>query len=655
MAIVLNTKRLGLPVAIALISLSSLAFGAKKKEEPLSSVADLRYGVTLYHYYQGDYFDALSELYVAKERGGISGHKDNPEIIEGGISLAFGMHETASDIFNRLLTEDRPAKVRNAAWLNLGKLAYQRGLWATANESINHMNTDDIRYEVDIERRALAVNTLIHLGDLAGAESALAELDAELAKKDPTAWPYYLHHNLASAYGRTGQFQQAITHYQQVYASELTEKSLEPDLQQALRDKAHTAAGFSLLALNQYQDAQQEFNQVRLTNGLANQALLGSGWAAYGQEKYADAIRPWQELLRRDSDAPEVQEAMLALPYVYEKMGAQGEALFAYLDAESNYEIELARIDEAERKLQDIDLLPLLNLEVDRNSTWLNTPDLIETPVINYLQRLVAKNLFQARVQELRDLTALLEELKGWEAKLVDYQDLISARIDQRLAQETEIRERNYAQIINDAVAQKSRIDAIIANIESNRDYLALITDADTNDLIDRAEKSVNTAKIAGDQVSARKAAQAKLFYGILYWNASQDYHDRIWELKEQSRQLETNITELKQSFAKVQDASTLAPDIAPMAVRLDDAQVQITDKQTRLSNLLTDVEADLKEGLLAELDSQKQRVRFYLAETKLSIARLYDTRPANGETILDTSKDAPLTLPQGTSEAVDE
>ena len=72
-------------MALCTLPLVSLA-----AEEPKTTVADLRYGVSLYHYYQQDYLSALTELMVADSRDGIQGHADNPELMAAGISLAFG-------------------------------------------------------------------------------------------------------------------------------------------------------------------------------------------------------------------------------------------------------------------------------------------------------------------------------------------------------------------------------------------------------------------------------------------------------------------------------------------------------------------------------------------------------------------------------------
>lgn len=101
---------------LALVSIATVP-AIDAKENMRSSVADLRYGVALYHYYQQDYIPALSELMVADTRDGIQGHSDNPELIAGGISLAFGMQHHAESVFNTILVDERrPQSVRDAAW-----------------------------------------------------------------------------------------------------------------------------------------------------------------------------------------------------------------------------------------------------------------------------------------------------------------------------------------------------------------------------------------------------------------------------------------------------------------------------------------------------------------------------------------------------------
>ena len=130
-------------VSLLVSPLLATAFSVQADEKPKTAVADLRYGVALYHYYQQDYVNAIAELMVADSRDGIQGHSDNPELIAGGISLAFGMQNHAESVFSRILQDERrPQSVRDAAWFYLGKLYYTRGDWAAAEQSFNRVSAD---------------------------------------------------------------------------------------------------------------------------------------------------------------------------------------------------------------------------------------------------------------------------------------------------------------------------------------------------------------------------------------------------------------------------------------------------------------------------------------------------------------------------------
>src|SRR5690606_38719302 len=142
-------------IAIAGVFSLGCCLPAALAEAPKSQVADLRYSVALYHYYQQDYLNALSELMVADARDGIQGHGDNPEIFVGGISLAFGMEKRAEAIFNELLQDARhPQSVRDAAWFYLGKLHYLRGHWLEAQQSFARVS-DNFNPVLAAELKAL--------------------------------------------------------------------------------------------------------------------------------------------------------------------------------------------------------------------------------------------------------------------------------------------------------------------------------------------------------------------------------------------------------------------------------------------------------------------------------------------------------------------
>ena len=256
---------------IFVLVVSSLTTNLAIADKPLSAVADLRYGATLYEYYLGDFFQALSELMVAEQRDGIQGHGDNPKLIEGGISLSFGMERKAGEIFNDLLSADaqgeftRPLEVRNAAWFYLGKLRYLRGDWDGTEESFARISG---RFDEALlaELEALVINLAIRRDNLNGA---IENLDKARAVDE---WLPYLYYNLGNAYARQQNFPEAVTYYQRIGELPLQQDPVQRAEQLILYDRAFTAAGYSYILLGEQEEAIDQFTKVRLHSPSSNRA-----------------------------------------------------------------------------------------------------------------------------------------------------------------------------------------------------------------------------------------------------------------------------------------------------------------------------------------------------------------------------------------------
>lgn len=599
---------------------AAIPAGGTPPEEPLTEVADLRYGVALYHYYQKEYFNALTELQLAEQAGGIQGHGVNPEIIEAGINLAFGMQTTAEHQFSRLLDENQPSEVHNTAWFYLAKLAYMRGQWDQAQTALDKLDADTLGQAMADEAQSIAINLLLRTQQLAAA--------AEQLQAVPESSLFYgiLHYNLASALGRDQRFDEAIDYFRNVYKRTITTEHPEPEVPLALHDRARTAAGFAMLALEDYHRAYHTFKFVRLNDGQANQALLGSGWAAFNRDRLNDALAPWQELLRRDKALAEVQEAQLAIPYAYEKLGAVGDALLSYSDAETAFQQELDRIGEARQALRAGDLLDMLQLNSTPNSSWLEGVEPDVEDVINYVHRLIAQNQFQAQTQELRDLKALQDRLNLWQQKLANYVDLTQARVDFRLAQSDNIEQLNYPQMLRNLYNKQWQLQQEIDRIVQQKDYLAFSEQAQL-DLTERAQSALQLSQELAQDIDPEHIAKAKLLHGLLYWQQAQQYHEKIYRAQRDLSQVNTEIKNMGLAFQRVRELVNTAEDLAPIAGRLTVMQARVDGEQAQLAQAMANLSDKLKENLIAELNSQELRVSYFLAETRLAIARLYDGR----------------------------
>ena len=83
--------------------------------------------------------------------------------------------------------------------------------------------------------------------------------------------------------------------------------------------------------------------------------MLGYGWASLNAKDYSAALTPWRNLHNRSMLESTTHEALLALPFIYEKLGARADAL-AY------YDIALSRMQ------QQMKVLEQLNGEINPNA-----------------------------------------------------------------------------------------------------------------------------------------------------------------------------------------------------------------------------------------------------------------------------------------------
>lgn len=614
-------------------------------DRPKTEVADLRYGVALFHYYQQDYIPAITELMVADARDGIQGHGNNPELIAGGISLAFGMQNHAEQLFSQLLQDNsRPQPVRDAAWFYLGKLQYARGDWAGAAASFSRVS-NQFNAELLAEMRSLQINLQIK-------QNNLAPYSVEKIEQDNLAqWQPYVLYNLGAAKARNNDLVAAKEFFNALTKTDFDAKGQSRIEYLTLMDKAHTAIGYTYLQDKSYSAAIEEFRKVRLEGMESNQALLGYGWAAIAQQKYAEAIRPWQVLQQRSLLFPAAQEALLALPFAYEKLNAPGEALREYEHAENllAQEIDLVRdmretltagelltlvgskpatsetLQELEKKSEPGTLTALIT---DDGQNWLKLSgtSVIKTRSV-YLRELFAQNDFQSAVLDLRDLLKLQKLLKDWQPKLTAYTELLQQKQQWRQQKEQQVSQALLVQQRADMQKERDALAARINTIKTNNDYMAL-ADAQTRKWFATVERSTATiAQMkAGGQDTTEYENRLWVSRGILLWRAAQDFVANLSALEMSLAEMDTAIATSLSRQEKIAILVANAQDLNPFFSRIQTQQAQV-QKQLQDVNKVIDVRAEkLRTKVDSQLLAHEKRLGSYLAQSHLAIARLYDS-----------------------------
>jgi tetratricopeptide (TPR) repeat protein len=607
-------------LALVLIQSFAPVSAWAKKPQPPSTVADLRLGVALYEYYQNRPLDALSELLVAKARGGIVGHGNHPDIMEGGFYLGYGMQRTATQLFDRLLTEPQSAKTRDSAWFYLARLRYEQKDWAGVEAALTHVSKDP-DWDLAQDILALRVNMATSQDNTANA----ARL-AEQFERDST-WRAYAYYNLGAAFGRQGDFKKAVDNFDL-----LLHMRLERQEELALYDKAMTSAGYAYLLNKRYQEAIDQFAQVRLSSPVANRALLGYGWAAAESQNYSLALKPWTALSQRNLVDESAQEVLIALPYAYEKLGRKPEALAAYKQAENQYLSEINQLDGSLKALITPVLDDTLNLPIDEDLSWNRYAEDHELPAQKaYFAALFARNEFQQQVQVLRDLLQMRVVFSQWQNKMQLYQDLVDERDLSREAHMEHYQQHPYSQQVASLLAQRDMLTAQLQKAITSNDAEIIVSGPAANRYQTLQQAKANFSRLlARGQASAEQIEKLRFYSGLNLMDATERESANRYALEQNLKTVHQQLTQLSNTWQRTSLEAQTGVNFQSFRSRLGNARNRIDDQLKRTDRAIADNKIVLRAKIQDVLEFQRARLNQYLAQTRLSIARLLDE--ATGE-----------------------
>ncbi|MDO3381509.1 hypothetical protein [Gilvimarinus algae] len=616
-------RRLTLALALA-------AAGASAADDKHRAAQDLDYGEGLYHYYTGEFPAALTTLELANHRGGIAGHSHYPELMRAGMYLAYGMTGKAEAEFAAHLGQGEPQQVRDTAHFYLARLRYQAGDYASAKRHLDALG-DALPESLSDEAALLAVNLTVKTGtapSLNTAEPLLEPLQDNL---------HLALLNLGNSAARADDPIRAQSYYKALVEAAPPEDDARVDEYLAIRDKAYTALGYSFLGQRDYASAKAAFREVRLDTALANRALLGYGWAAASYHDYVLALKPWQALRQRSLLDPAVQESLIAVPWAYEQIEAPGAAIAAYRESEQLLTRELTALDQAMTAITPEALQAHLaqgaehaHLQAGNSSerqNWLTLERVsVLTSDMTYLDPLLRRDQVQAEVQALKDLMDLSHTLQGWDHKLEIYLALIADKRERRRQRAEAIEESNLLSQSDKLTRERETLAQRLESIDREADALAL-ADADTRALYRR----LTNARAALEELEGKHRlppdarAKLELYQGILYWRAAQQFADTRWQAQKQLNQLDASLADSQARSQRIAALLAEDPDIDNQLARLNRARERNLSELEQLNAAIDERAAALASRLNDHLGGHRARLNDYLAQTRLSIARLLD------------------------------
>ena len=636
----------------------------QEASEPNSVQLQKAYQQVLYEYYQGNFSLALTKIAILEQKfpnglkqipDFLSGNQVEPELLKGGMSLAYGLDNQAADIFLRLLKNNTAPDVTAYSWLLLGKTYYQKRQYSDAAQAFQQISQDsaDEYFEQSTRDNWLYMQSQLH-GFLLAQEPGNVDIKWLEQLSDDSIYRHYVQYNQALALLQKGENQQAISRLSILtnddnsfvrrwmgWADPIFGGKDEQDVaaeRDAIRDRANLTLGYSLLQNDEAHEAFRTFENIR-TDGLdAEAALLGYGWAAAKKNDLQIALAIWQRLIKMPQNSEYTLEAYLASAYAYEKAFAPRQSLEVLQLGLNRYEKALAGLNQAEQQVNQrqfiLDLLPNtdkqqkaddeISLSLKDKGQQFNTAQLFNSVAVS--------SEFRAGLSALAQSLDLLQQLQNWQQRMQQYHLMLDERQAERLNRAKQILQNRILEQLPQLQTQRNDLAQIIdtAKQQQNGQIFMSLQSQKWLDRVKRSEKRLATIvqlkKQLGQPTLANRYQQrVKRVAGRLVWQASEAYSTNQWQAQKALNQLDDEITKAQQRKQKLLNQLAAKPDFAEQRLRVSSLAQRIDTEIAKSNSLQDALVAQLSDTFNQFIQAHKQKVSNYILQAQLAMVRLND------------------------------
>jgi len=609
-------------LACLLFASSSMAAGTTAPKE----LKDLFFGEALYYAFQEEWFEAIARLDTElgqfhgldePELDSLFSHIDQAEFGVGDFELAYRMHHRAGRAIKAVIESNVEETVRNEAIFRLARIYFQKSqpvnAWH-ASERISGPVPANIRDDLPFLRAQI----LMANGRFAEAARILRELQGAKSLKGFTSY------NLGIALLREGKMQEGRQYLNRTGVID----SASP-VTLAIKDKSNLVLGNKLMEEDNFEGAKEMFDRVRLSGPFSNRALLGSGWADAYQERFERALVPWSILVERAVTDSAVQEAMLAVPFAYGKLGVYSKAALMYGKALEAFGTEIDKLDASIKSIREGKFLrALVREELKQDPDWVvKLRELPETPETYYLLSLMASHVFQESLKNYLDLEQLRKKLKIWEEDLNAFEEIIGRRSAyyQPLLPEIDRKFRQLDSKMRLRLEQRDRIEQRLQAmlVIPRPDYLATAQERITNERIAHLEQKLTSS---GTAVPRGIDARIRRLRGMLHWNIYTAYDQRLTDAYKNLRELNHDVDLLHKqytTFVRVRQAATQSYEGYDDGIRR--LRFLIREGHEKVGNLMVRQGHLLEIMAVNELNKRRERLAEFQIKARFAMADSYD------------------------------
>ncbi|MDX1559750.1 MAG: hypothetical protein R3193_12630 [Marinobacter sp.] len=606
---------------------------AQAEELQPERAKDLRYGWALYEYHQGNAFEALTQLAVAREQGGIEGHGDHPALVEGGLMLSWGMTREASKLFTDLLGADGAGTslapdVRSQAWFYLGKVFYLEGDRELASENLNRVDGDILaEANHDLFREWVYLRArLAMMSSRPGDESELVSIQAQL--KDTDIWSLYLQYNSAVSALAAGDGVTAESELQKLIA--IIEQSIdfaEPGSEHAgLLSRARLSLARLYLRDNRFDAALEVLGDMPLNGVFADQALFDYAVAAAGQGRPDRALDALDTLSNRDLFLPWRQQVPFARAYVLEQMNRPQQAMPAFKQAANHYQTRIDELDDIRNRLSEASLMAQLDFSRDSDGILTDSYGRLRVQPVDFgMAEVLASETFQQGLAELNELYRMQSFIAERQSRFESFRIMLETREQQRQVRIAETRRALENQKADQWQQLHQEFNEKISRALREEDAGFFMTSEQRvlRDKLDEVEDTL--AGLPDDATTASQRATYQRMRAYFDWWIADDYGVNRWAAQKQLRELGSEMERFQVQRQRVETLMADDARHAELARRIAASERELATLGVEVSEALGIV----RQALLSQVDSmlvdQQEELRGYLSASRHAQARLAD------------------------------
>ncbi len=605
-----------------LLTASTAAAGPRAPRE----LQDLYFGEALYCAHQGEWFEAISRLDTEltqhygldqRELDSLYRHVGQAEFHVGDFELAYRMHRRAGRAISAVIEGDVEETVRNEASYRLARIYFHKDQPLQALAALERIE-GPVPEEIRDDLPFLRAQALMASGQLADAIPILQQLHT--AKRLEGFSGYNLGVALLGN-GQERQGRQALDQTGQL-------RSDDPVIL-AIRDKANLVLGDRLLEEKNFTAATEVLDRVRLDGPFSNRALLGSGWADASQDRFERALVPWSVLVEREVTDVAVQEALLAVPYAYGKLGVYGKAALLYGSALETIAAEIDKLGASIQSIREGRFLEALTREeLRQDADWVvRLRTLPGSPETYYLLELLASHDFQESMQNYLDLDRVRGKLETWQGDLDAYEEIIAIRraYYQPLLPEIDSRFQELDSQMRLRLEQRDRIAKRLQNLLVNPrpDFLATAPERIVRERLAQLERALGVPGVEGHPDQTMRIERLR---GVLTWNIRTDYDRRLTDAHRNLQALNQDVAQLNEqytAFVRTRQAATQSCEgydgtIRRLRQRIAASLEQVETVLPRQGHLIEVMAVN-------ELTARRDRLEEFQVKARFAFADSYD------------------------------